>query len=301
MPRQPNLFIVGAPKCGTTSLARWLGSHPDVFLPSVKEPHHYNTDEAHVNYASREDYLELYASGQDHRYRLDASVWYLHSKEAVHGILNDCPEAKLIVCLRNPVDMAFSLHGQFLYKTGRETVTGFRKAWDLSDERLNGRKLSSLASEHRHLAYKYSCRIGTQAERLVNIAGSSKVKLVVLDDLIQYPDKTLSSILKFLDLSVSVPLYLPHDNPRLEMKVPALRRILVRGAKFKKMIGIDVGFGIGKRAIRWIGYEGDNSKINEYDRVIVTRYFINEIKKIWELTGFRYEKWIFCLDHKDGL
>lgn len=41
---KPNFFIVGAPKCGTTSLAHWLAGHPQVFMSPVKEPHFFNTD-----------------------------------------------------------------------------------------------------------------------------------------------------------------------------------------------------------------------------------------------------------------
>ncbi len=36
--KRPNFFIIGAPKCGTTSLARWLGSHPRIYMSPLKEP-----------------------------------------------------------------------------------------------------------------------------------------------------------------------------------------------------------------------------------------------------------------------
>lgn len=37
---KPNLFIVGAAKCGTTAWVNYLASHPDIFFAKVKEPHH---------------------------------------------------------------------------------------------------------------------------------------------------------------------------------------------------------------------------------------------------------------------
>ena len=46
--RSPDFFIVGGPKCGTTSLAAWLGEHPKVFMSSYKEPHYFNTDDKRV-------------------------------------------------------------------------------------------------------------------------------------------------------------------------------------------------------------------------------------------------------------
>ncbi len=39
----PNLYIVGAPKCGTTSVAEYLRKHPQVFIPEMKEPHFFMT------------------------------------------------------------------------------------------------------------------------------------------------------------------------------------------------------------------------------------------------------------------
>ena len=43
-PRKPNVFLVGAPKAGTTSLARVLAAHPDFYMSPIKEPCHFCTD-----------------------------------------------------------------------------------------------------------------------------------------------------------------------------------------------------------------------------------------------------------------
>src|ERR1700733_1529222 len=40
----PNLFIIGAPKCGTTSLHRYLDQHPGISMSTVKEPKFFLTD-----------------------------------------------------------------------------------------------------------------------------------------------------------------------------------------------------------------------------------------------------------------
>ncbi|MFW5721118.1 MAG: sulfotransferase [Bacteroidota bacterium] len=42
--RKPEFFIIGAPRCGTTALARYLGEHPDIHLSYPKEPNYFNTD-----------------------------------------------------------------------------------------------------------------------------------------------------------------------------------------------------------------------------------------------------------------
>ena len=37
----PDFFVVGAPKCGTTSLYDYLKSSDNIFLPKVKEPQYF--------------------------------------------------------------------------------------------------------------------------------------------------------------------------------------------------------------------------------------------------------------------
>lgn len=298
--KQPNLFIVGAPKCGTTSLASWLGSHPEIFLPAVKEPHHYNVDEQQVYYRSRSDYLNLYSAGRNCKYRLDASVWYLHSEEAVPRILKDQPNAKFIVCLRNPVDMAFSLHSQYLNKTHRETISNFRKAWDASDKRLSGRAVPHFASDPRYLAYKYSCRVGSQTERLMNTASPTQVKALVLDDLISQPERVLADLLHFLRLEARIPLNFPSKNPSVQRKHPSLSRYLRYLSQVRKRLGVTpaarLGLGSGSRWVRkWASAEKPVDQLSHADRQVVTEYFLEEIWKIWSLVGARYESWIDSL------
>ena len=42
---KPNFFIVGAPKSGTTSLFHYLEQHPEIFIPSIKEPRYFISDQ----------------------------------------------------------------------------------------------------------------------------------------------------------------------------------------------------------------------------------------------------------------
>lgn len=295
MSRQPNLFILGAPKCGTTSLARWLDAHPDVFVPAVKEPHHYNIDEKQVFYPDRGDYLRLFEDGVSAQYRLDSSVWYLHSKVAVSGILSDCPDARFLVCLRNPVDMAFSLHSQYLNKTGREHIKSFEEAWALSDQRLKGNAVSSLASDPAYLAYKHSCRIGSQSKRLLGQVSEDSVHFVILDDLIRDPASTLLSILGFLNLPAEAPLEVPHENPGVSRRSPALHRGLLYLAMAKRSLGIGPLPGWMRGVLSRVNTAEKSPQMSPETRRMVTEYFLEEIELIWKVAGARYEQWVKCL------
>ena len=85
--KKPNFFILGAPKCGTTSLASWLSEHSDVFMSPIKEPHHFCSDFGYKEYRSHQRYLSLFRkANEQHRAIGEASATYLYSKVAVKNI-----------------------------------------------------------------------------------------------------------------------------------------------------------------------------------------------------------------------
>lgn len=111
----PNLFIVGAVKCGTTSLYAYLRQHPEIFFPEMKEPHFFthpqpSAEQAHlIQYvADADDYAKLYAHARNYRWRGDASPSYLWSVEAARQIHAEIPEARILILLRDPVQRAYS-------------------------------------------------------------------------------------------------------------------------------------------------------------------------------------------------
>ncbi|MGB1697142.1 MAG: sulfotransferase, partial [Thermoplasmatota archaeon] len=83
----PDVFLIGAPKCGTTALSHWLRSHPDVNLPDRKEPHHFSgpyPNDRHKNpIMDPKEYRALYKGPG---LSLDASTSYLASEKAYHAI-----------------------------------------------------------------------------------------------------------------------------------------------------------------------------------------------------------------------
>src|SRR5437667_3513745 len=97
----PTVFIVGAPRCGTTSLAAYLASHPQVFMSKAKEPHHFGSD-LDVRwrpYADRRRYLQLFERARDGQQAGEASVFYLYSKTAAREIRQLSPSATIIIML----------------------------------------------------------------------------------------------------------------------------------------------------------------------------------------------------------
>jgi len=99
----PTFLILGAPKCGTTSLAYWLMDHPDVHVPPEKELYFFDAEfERGLDwYRSRLDGAGARAVGE-------ATPAYLAAAEAPARIASAVPQARLIALLRDPVDRAYS-------------------------------------------------------------------------------------------------------------------------------------------------------------------------------------------------
>ena len=196
--KKPNFFIIGAPKCGTTSLAAWLSEHPAIFVSAVKEPHYFNRDGMPLC-ATLEEYESFFQdAGPQHLAVGEASTHYLYSREAVPGILRYNPEARLIVCVRNPIEMAPSLHAEYVWQ-GEETVRDFEKAWRLQTVRRQGQQIpATVRKDPDRLQYGSYCCLGEQIQRLLSVVPRAQVLILVLDDLAQDPLQEYQKTLRFL-------------------------------------------------------------------------------------------------------
>ncbi len=198
--RKPNLFIVGAPKCGTTAWARYLGTHPDISFSRVKEPHHFCTDLWHGPSITDPDrYLGLFDGSADARITAEASASYLYSEVAARNIRKYNPDAKIIIFVRDHDDYLFSWHNQLLYN-GTENIADFETAWRLSGKRDPG-KLAPLCTQPRFLDYRAVGALGAQVERYFAEFPEDQIRLFHLRDWSADPRSVYLEILRFLGLA----------------------------------------------------------------------------------------------------
>ncbi len=114
--RLPDFFIVGAAKSATTWLTVCLATHPSVFLP-MHEPHYFS-----VKYDPRDpvpqSYSRLFAPAKSSQCIGENSNTYMIDPGVPARIYSLIPNARIIACLRNPVDRAYSDYCMH-YRTGR--------------------------------------------------------------------------------------------------------------------------------------------------------------------------------------
>jgi len=200
---RPSFFIIGFPKCGTTSLAGYLAEHPDVLISHHKEPHYFAFDFTYPvirRVVSEGDYLRQFDDPRNDYLAVgEASTGYIFSDEAVDRILEFADDPKFILAVRNPVEMAVSAHAQML-QSGHEDMEDFRAAWRLSPARADGKCLPKHRTETWHVCYQDFGRIGTRLEWLLGKVGRDRLKVVVFDDLVNDPRSVYRDVLDFLGI-----------------------------------------------------------------------------------------------------
>ena len=284
---KPNFFLVGAPKCGTTSLASWLRQHPNVYLPH-KEIHFFNTDHVTPWRPTATEYAALYEGVQRHHTAVgDASVWYLASQRAIPAIQEYNEQAKFIACVRNPVEMAQSLHNQQVFE-GTESITDFREAWAAQEGRSNGRNLR-LGAEAFHLMYGPACRLGEQLERAANEVGD-RLLIVMLEDINARPSETLSQILEFLGLPAAI-IQFKSVNKAQRRKSSLLKQATRALGIVKRKTRIPGSLGILSRINAWNRQERPWTPNREMDEVLID-YFADDIARLSALTGRDLRHWL---------
>jgi hypothetical protein len=180
--RKPDLFLVGAPKGGTTSMHYYLKEHPEIFMSEVKEPHFFGTDLVSPRFIrDKEKYLALFSSAQDEKRVGESSIYYLYSKIAVVELHEFSPNAKIIIMLRNPVEMIYSLHSEHLF-CGDEKITNFEKALIAEESRRHGLRTPAHCKVKFALLYREIAKYDQQVERYFNVFGRNNVKVIIFDD-----------------------------------------------------------------------------------------------------------------------
>lgn len=290
---KPNLFIVGAPKCGTTSLATYLGRRPDVWMSDPKEPHHF-APAMHYGHgvASRAEYLALFAGGAGRPVIGEASVWYLYSAEGLRAILDFQPAAKLIVMLRDPLTMLPSLHAQRRFSC-HQGAADFGEAWRRS-EAVEAAWRRGEATHELNLK-----RLGAFAEpvaALLAIAPPERVLFIDFADFVSDTAAAYGRVLDFLGLppEKTPPAFEIH-NARKRHRVPLLGWVYKRTAAMLPM-----GVRRFSPRLRSLAHALRDQNVTRADRVTppaetvaaMREYYREDVERLRALTGLPLRTWL---------
>jgi len=301
--RKPNLFIVGAPRCGTTAMHDYLQQHPDIFMSPTKEPNFFGSD-LEVGFRGRltpEEYLSLFASARDEKRIGESSVIYLYSKRAADEIKECCGTARIIIMLRNPVDLMHSLHAHF-FQWNFESIAEFRSALEAEPARKQGRRLPpNLIAPVELLWYREMARFTDKVQRYLDVFGRENVHVILLEDIENDAELVYRNTLEFLGVRTDFKLELRviHANRRARsqlIKKIVLDTRLFHWVKTHQTSPFVVSiFDRLRKALvvvkDWNTVEAKRSAMDPELRRALTKEFAPEVERLSELIRRDLSRW----------
>ena len=230
----PNLLLIGAPKCGTTSLLLWLRKHPEVYHPWRK--YHSGAWESRFLISGP---LELPISPQrprgtlqlpheidmDHyrgqRWIIDKSPQHLYFSRALESVRDLSPEARVIITLRDPYDLMISLYSQIRksveYDTTFESLFNMMQSQDWVADKNNAETWSFLTYP------RYSHFVRSWVDEI----GADRVRVIPLSSISQNSRGVLQELSDWLGIdSTKMPRNLGVKNPRGQLSNSPFRKFL---------------------------------------------------------------------------
>jgi hypothetical protein len=206
----PDFIIIGAQKCGTTSLYNYLIRHPSIYEATTKEVGYFDRYydkgikwyRSHFPSSIRKKHEKLF-----HKRDIitgEASTGYILYPHALRRIAKIIPNAKLILMLRNPVDRAYS-HFNHSVRIGAETLP-FDEAIEKEQERV-GAALRRIRVDEDY----YSCDIDyyaylstgiyiDQIKTLMSLFPSEQILILKSEDFFMNTQEVFSQVLSFLNM-----------------------------------------------------------------------------------------------------
>jgi len=288
----PNLFIVGAPRAGTTSLFQYLKEIPQIFIPHKKEPNFFNTYTVRDNgtiflkpIRNKDSYLKLFENATDKMYLCEATTHYLFDPVCPKLIHNVSPNSKIIITLRDPVEREYSHYKLVFRRTRLENI-------DYDDSFLQEIKKQI---KEKNNSWEPGLRLETglytqNIKRYIEIFGKENVKIIIFENWIKDTKTMMIEILQFLKINYNLEKFHGEIHYKSDsLRVPrsnASRYFLQTGSRNKKIKKII------PRSV--LNYVRDNfftkktlyPKLDSNSRKILIDFYRDDVKDLEKFLGY---------------
>lgn len=314
------VFVVGAPRCGTTTLSSFLRNHPDICFPFVKEPHFFAQNDLRqlgdedLRKRVESDYLDRFFGhcSAERRVGADGSVSYLYTPEQMEPILRLWPDSRFVIAVRDPLEMLPSLHNRLIY-IGDESLARFEDAWAAVPARAEGRKIPRSCVDPRWLRYDEAARYGSYVERFFTAVGRHRCHVVVFDDLHRDPEGQYRNMLTFLGLAPQERIDIRPRRESYGVRLQWLQRLLKRpprpvreflaGHHYRQRerdlddgsednAAVEKIFSIRKRLLRWNRLPRPQREIPIAVQHDIRLHLKDEVEKLGDLLGRDFSHWL---------
>lgn len=226
----PNAILIGAPRCGTTSVHAHLASHPEVFASTTKEPQFFSSEAQEIRLdgpndrqvlshlvTRLEDYERLFEGASGQRAIVEASTTYIYFQGTARAIRNRIPRCRIVAILRDPVARAYS---DFLRqrRNGHEPLEDFGEALHEESCRIEAGWAYRWHYRSRSL---YHDRLKEYFDEFPRDA----VKVFLFEEL-SNPSRFITDLSAFLGIEARVDIGLGQLNPGGEPRSRMLHRTI---------------------------------------------------------------------------
>lgn len=290
--RLPNLVVVGAPKCGTTSLYHYLKQHPEVYLPTRKELHYFTRSELARDTAGPGDatvlqhlcadraaYEAEYAGAADQPVRGDISPSYFDFAEVAPAMRRELGEARIVILLRDPIAKAFSQY-MHLVRDGRETLP-FYDALHAEADR---------ARRHWSMIWRYagSSHYAWRLRHYLEAFGVERVRVYRFEDFVADPQAMLADLWRWLGIDPSIrPDTSRTFNASSQPRSRAVASLISKRSPLAALARAIVPAGLRSRiteAVRGLN-AGDKARVDERSAAYLRDVFRDDVRETEALLG----------------
>jgi len=202
---RPNLFGVGAARCGTSLLYELLKTVPDVYVSPIKEVNYFGVFQRvfRPHGWSIEDYERLFLLAEDEKYLCEISPIYLSTPGAGESIYRYAPDAKIMVTLREPLDRLISQFRHYsqyhcedmLEKNLEEYIDAGSRA--VQEGTIDPHQWYSAGAAFSQSFYADNLRL------YMKLFGRENICILIYEDLRDQPEVWLNSLSHFLDIEIN--------------------------------------------------------------------------------------------------
>ena len=152
----PDFLVIGAKRCGTTSLYQHLPEHPCI----SKSPHDnmgFFNDNFHLGVNWYKSFFPTTFTRKKIKSKFgnflafDVTTKYMEEESTANNVYQTKPNMKIIIILRNPVDRAYSQYHLSVRQTAER-----RSFEDVVEENMN--RLNKESHEHYKIKPKFSAK-----------------------------------------------------------------------------------------------------------------------------------------------
>ena len=263
-------------------MSYYLMQHSQVFMPENLEPYYFARLDVPQNYkreiiSDEKKYLNLFKNAKNCKAVGESSPVYLYCPHSALEIKNRFPNSKLIISLRNPIEIAYSEY--FSLKFMRfDQNRSFDELLDSSEEQLarNEFHIDSLLE-----AGFYSKHI----KRFQKIFSKNQIKIIIFEEYVKNTVPTINSILSFLGIKESITFDVA---PKGAYKVPRnfASQKLMNSSTFRKaakfVIPTVTRQKIGER---FLVKESSRPTLKQNQRKRLTQIYQDDVENLSELLG----------------